>query len=230
MVGIDTTASANGRLAHYPYSIGLTGGIGSGKSTVADLFAAIGVPIIDTDVIAHALTNTDGAAMPAISAAFGTSFVTTDGALDRGHMRTVVFSDPMARKRLEAILHPLIAHEAQHAAQIAATNDAGYLIYVVPLLVESNQWRDRVDRILVVDCEEATQLERVMRRNGMSTAQAAAIMAAQATRSERLAAADDVIDNNGDAARLTRRVARLHAQYQIQARALPGAPATDSKL
>ncbi len=221
MAGIEPSASINDGLAHYPYSIGLTGGIGSGKSTVADLFAALGVAIVDTDVIAHALTAADGAAMPAIRDAFGASFITTDGALERSRMRAAIFSDTAARKQLEAILHPLIAIEANRTAQAVSTGDAGYLIYVVPLLVESRYWRERIDRILVVDCEEATQLARVMRRNCMSAAQASAIVAAQATRAERLAAANDVIDNNGDAAQLSHRVARLHAQYQMLASSLP---------
>jgi len=218
MAGIDTTASADNAPAQRSLAIGLTGGIGSGKSTVADLFALSGVAIIDTDVIAHALTGAGGAAMPAIGDAFGMSYITAEGALDRSLMRAAIFSDPAARKQLESILHPLIAMEADRAAQASETNDAGYLMYVVPLLMESRHWHARVDRILVVDCEEATQLERVMRRSGMNAAQAGAIMATQATRAERLAAADDVIDNNGDAAQLPPQIARLHAQYRVRAR------------
>jgi len=203
------------------FAIGLTGGIGSGKSTVADLFAAQGVPIIDTDMIAHALTAPGGAAMPVIQEAFGAAFITPEGALERSRMRSAIFNDPAAKKQLEGILHPLIAAQALREAELASLGagaNADYLMYVVPLLVESGHWRDRVHRILVVDCEEALQLQRVMQRNGMNAAQAGAIMAAQATRAERLAAADDVIDNNGDATHLPYQVTQLHAQFQIQAR------------
>lgn len=221
------------------FSIGLTGGIGSGKSTVADLFAAKGVTIIDTDVIAHSLTAAGGAAMAAIKEQFGTDFLTPDGALDRARMRATIFSDPTAKNQLEAILHPLIASQAELAAQAAQSVQAEhlvqvekqigvareannyiatYILYVVPLLVESRRWRERVDRILVVDCDEATQLQRVMQRSGLSTAQATAIIATQATRAERLAVADDIIDNTGDAAQLPVRVAQLHAQFLARVR------------
>jgi len=220
MARVETPAAASDAPVQRSFAIGLTGGIGSGKSTVASLFALRGVAIIDTDVIAHALTGVGGAAMPAIRAEFGTSFITAEGALERSLMRAAIFSDPAAKKQLETILHPLIANHADQAARALQTNDAGYLIYVVPLLVELRYWQERVDRILVVDCEEAMQRERVMRRNGLSTAQAGAIMATQATRAERLAAADDVIDNNGDPAQLFSQVAILHAHYRLQAQRL----------
>ena len=192
------------------FSVGLTGGIGSGKTTVADMFAAHGAAVVDTDLIAHALTAPDGAAMPAIATAFGADFLTAAGALDRTKMRAAVFTDAAVKMRLEAILHPMIRIETERAAAEAGGT---YLLYVVPLLVESGKWRTRVDRILVVDCPESLQVARVMQRNAMSEADVLAIMAAQAGRAARLAAADDVIVNDGDAARLAPHVARLHALY-----------------
>lgn len=192
------------------FSIGLTGGIGSGKSLVADLFAVRGAAIIDTDLIAHSLTTAEGCAMPAIRAAFGDSFLTADGALDRATMRQRIFTDPAAKRQLEAILHPLIGKETEAAA---AVSNGSYLIFVVPLLVESGRWRQRVDRILVVDCDDTLQLERVMRRNQLAAQQVQAIMAAQASRADRLAAADDVIVNDAGTATLEAEVERLHQHY-----------------
>ena len=192
------------------FAVGLTGGIGSGKSTVADLFAARGASIVDTDVIAHSLTAPGGAAMPAIVAAFGAEFADANGALDRTRMRALVFSDAKAKAALEAILHPRIRAGALAAAE-AATGE--YVMYAVPLLVESGTWRDRVSRVLAVDCREDVQIARVMARNNLSEAQVRAIMAAQASRSERLAAADDVIDNNAGLDALAPQIDRLHAQY-----------------
>lgn len=192
------------------FAVGLTGGIGSGKSTVADLFAARGASIIDTDVIAHGLTAPGGAAMPAIVQAFGAEFADADGALDRTRMRALVFSDAKAKAALEAILHPRIRAGALAAAE-AATGD--YVMYAVPLLVESGTWRDRVSRVLAVDCREDVQIARVMARNNLSETQVRAIMAAQASRAERLAAADDVIDNNAGRDALAPQIDRLHAQY-----------------
>ncbi len=197
------------------FSVGLTGGIGSGKTTVADLFGERGAALIDTDAIAHRLTMPGGAAIDAIRATFGDRFIGADGAMDRARMRAHVFADAAARKRLEAVLHPLIRSETARAAQ-AARGD--YLIFVVPLLVESQQWRTRTSRILVVDCSEEVQIARVMQRNGMTRAQVEAIMAAQATRAERLAAADDVIENNGNAAALLPQIERLHALYLSMAK------------
>jgi dephospho-CoA kinase len=202
-----------GRLA-----IGLTGGIGSGKSMVADMLAARGAAIVDTDIIAHQLTAPGGAAMPAIRAAFGNAFVTPDGSLDRKAMREHVFSDPSARKQLEAILHPLIGAETEAAALRAG---GLYLVFVVPLLVESGRWIDRVHRVLVVDCPESVQLERVMRRNHLSHGQVEAIMSSQASRAQRLAAADDVIVNDADREALEQQVARLHDAYLVLARSGP---------
>ncbi|GAB3627242.1 dephospho-CoA kinase [Pandoraea terrae] len=201
------------------YAIGLTGGIGSGKTTVANLFAAHGVPIIDTDAIAHGITAPGGAAMAPIRAAFGAEFVAPDGALDRARMRELVFHDAEAKGRLEAITHPLIRTECDRAAAAAR---GPYLMYVVPLLVESGQWRARVQRILVVDCAEETQIARVMARNQFTREQVLAIMAHQAGRSERQAVADDLIDNNIDATPLVTQVDQLHVRYlQLAGEALP---------
>ena len=190
--------------------IGLTGGIGSGKSTVADAFAALGAGVVDTDQIAHRLTAPNGAAMPAIVAEFGPTIVDTMGAMDRSAMRRIVFSDPLARRRLEAILHPMIGAESARALEAV---DGPYRIVVVPLLVEGRHWRSRVDRILVVDCPKALQIERVIQRSGLALEQIEAILDAQATREERLAQADDVIDNSGLPAELPGQVQALHAAY-----------------
>jgi len=192
------------------FSIGLTGGIGCGKSTVADLFAARGAAVIDTDQIAHQLTVPYGLAMPAIRKQFGDAFLTADGAMDRAKMRTYVFADPAAKRNLESILHPLIQAETENAAAHAR---GSYLLFVVPLLVESGKWKQRVTRVLVIDCPEEQQIERVVKRNGLPRSQVLAIMAAQATRATRLAAADDVILNDGDPAALEPQVDRLHAIY-----------------
>ncbi len=198
-----------------PFSVGLTGGIGSGKSLVADMLAARGATLVDTDRIAHALTAPDGAAMPAIRQLFGEGFVTPEGAMDRPRMRQRVFSDPAAKQQLESILHPLIRAETERAGQQAS---GVYPVFVVPLLIESGNWRQRVSRVLVVDCPESVQIERVMRRNGLSEEQVRAIMATQATRAQRLAAADDVIENNRDPAALEPEIDRLHALYASLAR------------
>ncbi len=180
------------------------------------MFAARGAAIIDTDQIAHQLTAPNGAAIAEIRAQFGEAFLTESGAMDRAKVREYVFAEPAAKARLEAILHPLIRSEVEHAAQQA---QGEYLIFAVPLLVESQSWRQRVSRVLVVDCLEETQIRRVMSRSGLREEQVRAIMAAQASRQERLAAADDVIDNNGDAIALVSQVDRLHMMYAALARA-----------
>jgi dephospho-CoA kinase len=203
------------------FSVGLTGGIGSGKTTVADMFAARGAALVDTDLIAHQLTAPGGAAIAEIHAQFGAAFLTADGAMDRARMRAYVFSEPSAKARLEAILHPLIRIETERAAQAA---EGAYLLFVVPLLVESRGWRDRVSRILVVDCDEQTQVRRVIGRSGLPEAQVRAIMANQATREQRLAAADDVITNDGDTLALVPQVDRLHARYLALAAGDPASP------
>lgn len=198
------------------YVVGLTGGIGSGKSAAADLFAERGIAVIDTDAIAHALTSADGAAMPLIRAEFGDAVATPDGALDRAAMRAMAFADLSARKRLEAILHPLIRNESELQLAAAAA-DSPYAILVVPLLIEAGNYRKRVNRIAVVDCAEATQIARVISRSGLARPEIERILAAQASRSERLAAAADVIDNDGDIAALPPQIERLHANYLVLA-------------
>lgn len=201
--------------AAHRFSVGLTGGIGSGKSLVADMLALRGAAIVDTDRIAHQLTTAGGAAIPAICAAFGAAVLTADGAMDRPKMRALAFADAGARKRLESILHPLIAAETERAAEEAK---GAYLVYVVPLLVESGKWKQRVSRVLVVDCPEALQLMRVMARSGLSEAEVKAIMATQAPREMRLAAADDVIVNDAGIASLEPQVDRLHRFYLSMAK------------
>lgn len=201
---------------HKPaFSVGLTGGIGCGKSTVADMFAALGASVIDTDQIAHALTAPHGAAMPALLAEFGIAFATPEGALDRARMRALVFTDATARARLEAILHPRI-RDATAAAAAIATGD--YVIFVVPLLIESGTWRERVTRVLAIDCPEELQVARVMARSGLTEAQVRAIMAAQVTREQRRAAADDIILNDDGLDALRPQVEILHAMYLSQSK------------
>ena len=199
------------------YAVGLTGGIGCGKSTVADLFAARGATLVDTDEIAHSLTAPNGAAMPALLQEFGPEFATPEGALDRARMRALVFSDPGARARHEAILHPRI-RAATAAAALLATGP--YTIFVVPLLIESGSWRERVARILAIDCPEALQVARVMARNGLPEAQVRAIMATQVSRARRLEEADDVVRNDDGLEALAPQVERLHAFYLDEAKRL----------
>jgi dephospho-CoA kinase len=203
------------------FDVGLTGGIGCGKTTVADLFAARGASVIDTDRIAHSLTAPHGAAMPALVEEFGPEFATPEGALDRAKMRALVFSDPGARARLEGILHPRI-REATAAAALLATGP--YVIFVVPLLIESGTWRERVARILAIDCPEEVQVARVMARNGLPEAQVRAIMAAQVTRAQRRLAADDIILNDDGLEALLPQVERLHAFYLDEAARLATSP------
>ncbi|MGO4279848.1 dephospho-CoA kinase [Cupriavidus sp. OV038] len=198
--------------------IGLTGGIGSGKTRVADMFAARGAALIDTDLLAHEITAPGGAAIGPLVAAFGPGCLRPDGAMDRDAMRALVFSDPTAKATLEGITHPLIRSLTEsRAAAVRAGGQHPYLIYVVPLLVESGTWRARVGRVLVVDCQEETQIARVMARNGFTRAQVLAIMARQATRAARLAVADDVIDNDGPPEALAPQVERLDAYYRQHA-------------
>jgi dephospho-CoA kinase len=192
--------------------IGLTGGIGSGKSTVASMLVAHGARLVDTDAIARAVALPRGAAMPAIEAEFGPVAIGADGGLDRAAMRALVFSDPGARKRLEAILHPLIGAECDR--QAAAAAPAQPIVFDVPLLVESRRWRARVDRVLVVDATEATQLARVVARSGWTPDAVRAVIAQQAGRPERRAAADAVIFNEGlGLAELSEQVRALWKQW-----------------
>ena len=197
------------------YVVGLTGGIGSGKSAAADEFARLGAVVVDTDAISHRLTGAGGAAVPAIREAFGAGFVLPSGAMDRKRMRERVFADAAAKKALEALLHPMIREASER--EIAAASGP-YVVYVVPLLVESGDHRRRVDRVLVVDCPEATQIARVRTRSGLSQDEALAVVRSQASRAERLAAADDVIDNSGTLDDLRRQVAVLHARYAAMAK------------
>jgi dephospho-CoA kinase len=208
---------ASSRSDAAPFSVGLTGGIGSGKTAVADAFAALGAGIVDSDAIAHALTVPNGAAIAAIVREFGDAYIDADGALDRRRMRELVFREPAAKLRLEAILHPLI-REAALAQAAAAAVRAPYVVYVVPLLIESGSWRSRVDRLLVIDCSAATQEARVRARSGLDSALTRAIIAQQAARADRLAAADDVLVNEGPLAQLAPRVRRLHRCYCACAR------------
>ncbi|WP_418316727.1 dephospho-CoA kinase [Piscinibacter sakaiensis] len=177
-----------------PLRIGLTGGIGSGKSTVASLLAGHGAAVIDSDAIARRLTEPGGAAIDALRSAFGPQFIDDSGALDRDRMRALVFSDTSAKQRLEQILHPLIFEQTEQQSRLSAES---VKVFDVPLLVESKHWRKRVDRVWVVDCLEQTQVERVVSRSGWTTDAVHAVLGRQASRAQRRAAADDVIFNDG---------------------------------
>jgi dephospho-CoA kinase len=192
-----------------PYVVALTGGIASGKTAVSDRFAALGVPVIDTDVIAHQVVEPGQPALLEIVAAFGEEMLMPDGKLNRRLMRETIFSDPAAKQRLEGILHPAIRTRAQRA--IAAVS-ADYCLVVIPLFSETGAY-DWVDRVLVVDTTEETQIQRVMRRDNVSRQQAEAALASQTSRQKRLALADDVIENNGSIAELDTQVQRLHDLY-----------------
>ena len=175
--------------------LGLTGGIGSGKSSVARRLAAHGALVVDTDALAHALTAPGGDAIPAIAAAFGDDMIGPDGAMDRARMRALVFAEPGQRLRLEAILHPMIADATRAQASRAGAGQP--VVFDVPLLAESGTWRARVDRVLVVDCSTATQVERVVARSGWTPEAVQRVIAQQATRAQRRAIADAVIVNDG---------------------------------
>ena len=175
--------------------IGLTGGIGSGKSTVASMLAALGAAIMDADAISRQLTATGGAALPAIAAAFGAGCIDAAGAMDRHAIRTLVFSDPDAKRRLEAIIHPLVASETARRASAAGLAGAPCIVFDVPLLVESGRWRGQLQQVLVIDCSAEQQISRVMRRSGWTREVVQQVMAGQARREQRLAAADICIYN-----------------------------------
>lgn len=194
--------------------IGLTGGIGSGKSSAARIFSTFGVEVIDTDMIAHELTQQEGEVIAAIRQTFGERFITPDGALKRKEMRNLVFSDSNSRRKLEAILHPLIRNEV---ARRVALCSAPYLIVVVPLLLETGHYQGMVHRILVVDCSEREQVNRATGRSGVDELTVRAIMAAQVSRDERLRQADDVIVNEADMPNLERQVEALHRKYLVLA-------------
>ena len=197
-------------MSRRPFTVGLTGGIGSGKSRVGSLFETHGVTVIDADALSRSLTVPGGAAIPMIRAAFGDTYIDATGALDRAKMRALVFGEAAAKARLEGILHPIIRAETDRLVAAAASP---YVILMIPLLVESGHPRARCDRIAVVDCPESIQIERVMRRDGLERSQVEAIMAAQATRRDRNAVADDIIDNAGDPAALPAQVEALHRKY-----------------
>lgn len=201
------------------FVIGLTGGIGSGKSAAAEAFARFGAAVVDTDEIARRLTEPGGAAMPHIRSLFGDAFVAPSGAMDREAMRRRVFSDPAAKLALERLLHPMI--RAESGRRIAEPGTP-YVVHVVPLLIESPDYRARVDRVLVVDAPEETQVARVGARSGLAPDEVRAIMRSQVSRAERLAAADDVIDNAGGLEALRAQVEALHAKYLALAKTARG--------
>jgi dephospho-CoA kinase len=197
------------------FCIGLTGGIGSGKSSAAGLFQELGAGVVDTDQIAHELTGPGGAAIAAIRSQFGADYIAADGGLDRAGMRRLVFGNPAAKQKLESLLHPLIREQA--LAQIAEARQP-YVLVAVPLLFETGAYRELVSRVLVVDCPEEMQIARTMQRSRLTADEVRAIMAAQLPRSERLARADDVLHNDDDMDALRRRVAILHDKYLALAR------------
>ena len=196
--------------------IGLTGGIGSGKSAAADAFAKLGATVVDTDLIAHELTAPGGAAVAEIARQFGKAFIDATGAMDRKRMRALVFSDAEEKQRLEALLHPMIRAESLRRIEAAA---GPYVVHVVPLLVESPDYRQRVGRVLVVDCPEELQVARVRQRSMLPEGEIKRIIASQIQRERRLAAADDVIDNSGSIAALQQQVEKLHKKYLALAEA-----------
>ena len=196
--------------------LGITGGIGSGKSTVAALLAKKGAVVIDADAISRSTTATGGAAIPAIAASFGLDMITPDGALDRTQMRNRIFSDPAAKARLEAIIHPLVAAQIAQATLLAEKTDTPCIVFDIPLLVESGHWRSKLDKILVVDCSEATQVARATQRSGLAAEEVKKIIASQTSRVERLRAADIVIDNeNLSLEGLASQVEKIAAQFGL---------------
>ena len=194
---------------HIPL-IGLTGGIGSGKTAVSDLLAKFGAGIVDTDLIAHQITAPHGAAIAPIEKQFGTDFIAADGALNRDKMRALVFAKPEARKSLEAITHPLIRQETVRQALRLSKKGVPYLVFVVPLLVESGSWIELIDRLVLVDCPEETQIQRVMQRSNLPREEVERILVAQASREERLKHADVVIKNQGSLKDLEVEAQNLH--------------------
>ena len=197
------------------FVVGLTGGIGSGKSAAAEEFARLGAAVIDTDAIAHELTRAGGAAVADVRRLLGDGYVDAAGAMDRAKVRALVFADAAAKARLEALLHPMIRAESER--RIAAAS-APYVVHVVPLLVESPDYRKRVQRVLVVDCPPQVQKERVRRRSALTEDEIERIIGAQISRDARLAAADDVIDNSGTLDALHKQVRSLHRRYLEVAR------------
>jgi dephospho-CoA kinase len=200
------------------FCVGLTGGIGCGKTAATDIFAELGAGVVDTDVISRKLTAAGGGAMDRIAAEFGAEYVLPDGSLNRARMRALVFGDADGKRRLEAILHPLIREESR---RLIAASKAPYVLLVVPLLLETGSYRDLTNRVLVVDCDEAVQVARVMARSGLAEHEVLRIMRAQLERSARLARADDVLRNDADINTLRVHVAQLHEKYLSEARARP---------
>lgn len=204
-----------------PFVVGLTGGIGSGKSAAADEFSRLGATVVDTDAIAHELTRPGGGAIDSIRRVFGDAAIAADGAMDRKHIRNIVFADPAARIRLEGVLHPMIREESRRRV---ASAPGPYVVLVVPLLIESGTYRSRVHRVAVVDCTEELQVSRVRARSGLSAEEVLRIMATQVPRQQRLAAADDVLDNSGPLAALHQQAQALHMRYLELAKSRPPAP------
>jgi dephospho-CoA kinase len=198
--------------------IGLTGGIASGKSTVTQRFAELGVPVIDADVAARNVVERGKPGLEQVVRRFGSGVLDAHGNLDRQALRALIFKDPASRQALDAILHPLIRTDMEAQAGSAK---GPYLVMAIPLLIEGGQYRERVDRVLVVDADEATQVQRVQARDGSSAEQARAILASQASRAQRLAAADDVLLNAGTVADLRLSVDRLHEKYLHLAQTSP---------
>lgn len=197
--------------------VGLTGGIGSGKTVVSDQLAQLSAGIVDTDLIAHQITAPNGVAIPLIEKQFGPEFIDPSGALDRVKMRTLVFADPEARKSLEAITHPLIREETILQAKQLIEDKVPYLVFVVPLLIESGNWAPLLDYLVVVDCPEEIQIERVMHRSKLPRSEVERILKAQASREERIARADMVIENQGSLENLKTEVLKLNQKIlQIQ--------------
>ncbi len=209
-VGLDTLKG------HAPF-VGLTGGIGSGKTAVSDRLSQFGAGIVDTDLIAHQITASHGIAIPFIQKQFGAEFIDSSGALDRAKMRKLVFADPDARKALEAITHPLIREETIRQAKQLMEEKAPYLVFVVPLLIESGNWLSLLDYLVVVDCPKEVQIDRVMHRSKLSRNEVEKILGAQASRQERISHADMVIENQGSLDSLQAEVLKLHQKIlQIQ--------------
>jgi len=204
-------------LSRKPLRLGLTGGIGSGKSTVASILARAGAAVMDADAISRSLTQPGGRAIPAILAEFGETLISPDGAMDRDAMRALVFSNPSSKRQLEAIVHPLVGQVLQEQSNAAVAAGHACLVYDVPLLVESgDRWRRQVDWVCVVDCEVETQIQRVMARNQLGRADVERIISQQASRQQRLACADAVIFNEGiDLAHLERLVHEMMTRFGL---------------
>ena len=208
-------------MSHQPTRLGLTGGIGSGKSTVANMFSALGAVVIDADAISRSLTAPHGAAIEAIKLQFGEAMINADGSLNRDRMRELVFTDISAKQRLEATLHPLIKLEMQRQDQVAMTSGTKLIVYDIPLLVESQNWRAILDQILVIDCLESTQINRVMQRNTFKQVDVEKIIASQASRKMRNSAADILIFNDSiTVEQLRERVTQVvkHVQHPFDER------------